>query len=565
MSAWALDLGTTNTTLARWDALREVPEMIHLPDVCREAGPDQKIEVRFAVPSSVFLLPPRTWQDVVGAWAPVQQRIFWGRQALIGRAALERDGGWRREPFVPAFKPALLQSSFRPLTHLKGRPMSAREVAAVFLRELLAEVTRVTGERPRDLTVGTPVDSFEPYRAVLRDLLTDLGVKRVRTVDEPVAAALGYGLRPDRGARVLVLDFGGGTLDGAVLRLEEGNVASGHAAVLAKDAVPVGGRLVDAWMVEEVCRRGGYDLHPEAAEPAAVWWHRIMMEECCRVKEALYLRDHQTLLLTPPRDRIALGSLTPEAVRARAEPVEFCRADLTGMLESRGLYQAIDGLVDRLLAAARVPEGEMAEVLMVGGSTLLPDVYPRIVARFGRDRVRAWQPFDAVAYGAAAFAAERFARVDFITHDYALVTHDAVTHTRQHHVVVRAGTPFPTAPDHWKRVLTPTCVRGEPERVFKLEIAEIGRSHGPYQEMVWDEGGALHALSGDPSEAPVVVPLNATNPTLGILSPPHPPGDTTPRLEVSLGVNADRWLVANVLDLKTGKTLMDGRPVVRLQ
>ena len=54
------------------------------------------------------------------------------------------------------------------------------------------------------------------------------------------------------------------------------------------------------------------------------------------------------------------------------------------------------------------------------------------------------------------------------------------------------------------------------------------------------------------------------NPALGHLDPPHPPSDKRPRLEISLGINADRWLCATVRDLRTRKLLMGDEPVVRL-
>ena len=64
-------------------------------------------------------------------------------------------------------------------------------------------------------------------------------------------------------------------------------------------------------------------------------------------------------------------------------------------------------------------------MLLVGGSTLLPGVFPLLEERFERRRLRAWQPFEAVAYGGACFAADRVGALDFIVHDYAFVTHDA--------------------------------------------------------------------------------------------------------------------------------------------
>ena len=68
----------------------------------------------------------------------------------------------------------------------------------------------------------------------------------------------------------------------------------------------------------------------------------------------------------------------------------------------------------------------------------------------GRERVRAWEPFEAVAHGAAVFAAGRAEPADFIVHDYAFLTHDPRTHEPVYTVVIPRGTPFPTAPDLWK-------------------------------------------------------------------------------------------------------------------
>jgi hypothetical protein len=204
------------------------------------------------------------------------------------------------------------------------------------------------------------------------------------------------------------------------------------------------------------------------------------------------------------------------------------------------------------------------EVLLVGGSTLLPGVFSFFEQRFERRQLRAWQPFEAVAYGAACYAADRVAALDFIVHDYAFVTHDPKTGTAQHTVIVPRGTRFPTPPGFWKRQLVPTCSMGEPETIFKLLICEVARADGSERRFVWDAAGDLHKVGGASGENEVVVPLNESSPTLGYLDPPHPPRDRRPRLEVSFGVNEDRWLVATVRDLLTQRDLMDEEPVVRL-
>ena len=88
----------------------------------------------------------------------------------------------------------------------------------------------------------------------------------------------------------------------------------------------------------------------------------------------------------------------------------------------------------------------------------------------------------------------------------------------------------------------PTCALGEPETVFKLVICEVARADGGERRFVWDAAGDLQKVGGATGKAEVVVPLNASSPTLGYLDPPHDPRDRRPRLEIAFGVNADRWL-----------------------
>lgn len=101
--------------------------------------------------------------------------------------------------------------------------------------------------------------------------------------------------------------------------------------------------------------------------------------------------------------------------------------------------------------------------------------------------------------------------------------------------------------------------------MFKLVICEVGRDFDGDRRFAWDADGRLHKLGGQKGQgAPLVVPLNETNPTLGYLKPPHPPDDKRPRLEIAFGVNDDRWLCATVYDLRTKRYMMREEPVVRL-
>jgi molecular chaperone DnaK len=563
MVHWALDLGTTNTTLARWDEAKGQPELVDLPRICRRPQGGDRLEIPALIPSVVELLPPRSILDRLGAWPPLERILILGRRALIGRPALERNQGIADPAFVPGFKTALSSEPLRPVARAGHQVVTARDAARAFLRELLAEVKRETGYRVRDLVVTMPVDAYEEYRAHLEEMLRAVGVRQLRFLDEPLAAALGYGLGLASERIVLVVDIGGGTMNVALVRLEASHLQHGRAEMLGKQGLPYGGNAVDSWILEHVGRRMGFALDELADEEEMRLWRRLMLAEACRVKEAVYVDPSAEFLLTPPG---LSRRLRPGAAGVR--PTQFTREELVEILRQSGFYAALSTSVERVLAegpSGPIPAEAVHDVLLVGGSTLLPGVFPVLEERFGRHRVRAWQPFEAVAFGAASFAAHKYSQSDFIVHDYAFLTHDARTHEPIYTVVVPRGTSFPSRSDLWRGQLVPTCSLGAPESLFKLVVCEIGRANGDGRQFVWDAAGDLYKVGGKAGpNGQVVVPLNESSPTLGRLDPPHSPRDHRPRLEISFGVDGDRWLVATVLDLQTRRVLLDGHPVVRL-
>jgi molecular chaperone DnaK (HSP70) len=559
MDGWALDLGTTNSGIARWDDARGQASLVELPDVCRLPDADDPLVAPRMVPSAVHLVEHPGLTDRIGSLRPFARHAFIGRTAFIGRQAIERNQATLHPAFVPAFKSALGVEPTRAVGHVGRQPITARGAARAFLRELLAEAKKATGQRVRDLVAAAPVSAFETYRAEVQGILGELGVGRVRFVDEPLAVALGYGLGISQDALVLVVDIGGGTMHTEVVRLSARGAAAGRGDVLAKRGLPIGGCAVDSWVLCDLAAKMGHPIDEWADDEGTRFWRRLMLAEACRVKEAVYFAEKAPFLMLPP------GSLGDGAGRAPgAETVDLTRADLVSILDARGFYRDLDGCFDTMFADGAVKADDLDHVLAVGGSTLLPGVFPLLERRFGRGRVRAWQPFEAVAYGAACFAANRIATADFIVHDYAVVTHDAATGAAQHTVVIPQGTRFPTPPDFWRRQFVPTCAMGEPETVFKLVVCEVAKSDGGGRKFVWDAAGDLQKVGVDSGPSEVVVPLNESSPTLGYLDPPHAPTDRRPRLDVSFGVNGDRWLIATVQDLLTHRELMRQEPVVRL-
>ncbi|MEQ1507591.1 MAG: Hsp70 family protein, partial [Myxococcota bacterium] len=497
MSHWALDLGTTNTGLARWNESDERAELLVLPDLCRDPSGDDPLQAPGTIPSATHLVHDTDVWTRLGRWSFVARRRFWGRHAYIGRQASERNVSRIHPAYAPSFKPHLQHQALRPIARLGRTTFTARDVTRVFLRELLAETQRVTGERIRSLTVTAPVDAYEGYRAELRQLLGDLGVEVRQFVDEPVAAAAGYGLSVRGHRTVLVVDMGGGTTDLAIVGIDAHAVESGSGRVLAKSGRPLGGDLVDRWVLDHVCRALG------TTAPDDPFWYRLLLDEARTVKEQVFLVPEAPFHLRPPE-----GSVGEVRLHGADREVSVSRGDLVELLRRNGLYDALRTCTDEVMAHAGReglgPDGP-DEVLLVGGSTLLPGVFPYFEERFGRHRVRGWQPFHAVVLGACTLAARGFAPSDYIVHEYAIVLYDPQTGERRTKPIVPAGTRFPTAPDLWRSLLVPTCSLGEPERIFKLVVCEIGRAPERERSFGWDESGALHRLDAGGG---LIVPLN---------------------------------------------------------
>ena len=560
---WAIDLGNSHTRIARWNPQRELPELVELPTICRVPGGHEPLAAPRLVPTATEVLESDDWRTRVGRWPLVRNLAFLGQRAIIGRPAIERNMALKRPDFVPNFKSWLGRRALEVLARTPTRSWTAREVAEAFLWELLAAVDRHTGERIRDLVITTPVHAFESYRAELQTIARRLGVRSLRFADEPVAAALGYGLSIGAERRVLVVDFGAGTLDLALVALDPRGVEMGQGRVIAKDGQELGGNDVDAWLLEELVKP--FDIDPghllardAGGRSESAFWRREMLAEARRVKEALFF-DEWTFFLFHHPD----GLGRPRPGGGTTDSTEVHRQRLLEVLEKHRVVERVDEAIHRVLADQ--PEGigldEVDEVLLVGGSTLLPGVYTRVEEMFGRSRVRAWEPFEAVALGACVLSAQRFAQSDVIFHDYAFVTHDAETHEQQTSVIVPAGTRVPTPERFWTGRVVPTCALGDLETLFKLVICEVARPREGTR-FVRDRHGGLQK-SGDKPKL-VVVPLNESDPFLGRLDPPHEPGDRKPRLELSFSVDKERWLRVTVDDLKTGKRLLESRQVVRL-
>jgi molecular chaperone DnaK (HSP70) len=528
MSArWAIDFGTTNTVVAL--AGEENVRVVHLPGLAREQ-PSQQSPL---VPTAVDIrLEERHW--------------YWRRRGIqrvqIGQQALNRNYDGRSPGFAQGFKRYLGDQPHRPALRVGIREFSVREIAQLFLRELLLTLRRQFRERVVDLTIPAPVGSYEPYRAELKALVQRLGICRFQSLDEPVAAALGYGVNPTREETLLVVDFGGGTLNLAVLRLGPQTTEAGAAPVLAKHMLLLGGDDVDRWLMERLVPIRLLEL-PD--------WQQDVRWEAMRLKEEV--------------SREGEGEFRWSGLRER-----MTREELTHLLAERGLYgqlHAALGEVQRQLREetpslsiqSDPSASQVGQVLLVGGSTLLPEVptvvddaFPQAVVRHDPALV-----FTAVALGAARFAGG-VPVDDFVYHDYALAVQNPESHVVAYELLIPRRTRYPTPPEFATRYYG-DCP-GMTEMRFRVcEVGRLGQAPVPWE--LHANGNRYWTPQGD-AERERVLELNPADPPLLL----RPAGrGTSPRLRVAYTINADRWLCTTVDDLVRRQPLRVNEPMVRLR
>lgn len=261
----------------------------------------------------------------------------------------------------------------------------ARLLAAVLRR--VAGEARQAGVEPAGATVLTcPADWGQPRRQVLREAAALAGLGDVSLVEEPVAAAtycvdvLGHRVPP--GAPFGVFDFGGGTLDVAVV----GSGPGGFRVLATGGLDDLGGLDIDAALV-------GHLGHLVAARDPALW-QRLSQPDGTGA-----LRDRQAFWaeVRAAKEMLSRTAAAPVAVPHREDPLHLTREELdrvAGPLVARAVDET-----RRVLERAGVDPRALAGLLLVGGTSRMPLVASRLHARLGVAPAVPEQPELPVAYG----------------------------------------------------------------------------------------------------------------------------------------------------------------------
>jgi hypothetical chaperone protein len=351
---------------------------------------------------------------------------------------LETAGDGRLVQSIKSF----LASPLFERTEIFGAIYELEDLVGRLVAELRSAAETELGPLGSRVVVGRPV-RFAGEAATaderlalarLRSALARAGFDDVVFELEPVAAAHHYGLRIEGPETVLIGDFGGGTSDFSVLRLEPG-ADRARAEVLATAGVGIAGDAFDAKLVRErvapALGRGTNYRNPFGDVLPVPRWLYAHLE---RWHHLSFLKSPATLALLADLEREAL-----EPARLRAftrlvredrgfhvyRAIEAAKHELSRQDESRVRYRdatfaldaavarrdfeawiaselgRIEASVDEALARAGVSDGRVDRVFLTGGSALVPAVRAIFERRFGNAKLRGGEELTSVASGLA--------------------------------------------------------------------------------------------------------------------------------------------------------------------
>ncbi|HZP28317.1 MAG TPA: Hsp70 family protein [Acidimicrobiia bacterium] len=308
--------------------------------------------------------------------------------AVEGDTVLAGDAAERRllaEPSSGAREPKRRLGDTTPFV-IGGTPYGADTLMGHLLRHVLAVAAGGDGGQPEQVVLTHPANWGEFKLDLLREAGRVAGVGDVTLLSEPEAAALHY-LHLGRvhpGDAVAVYDFGGGTFDVAVVRCGDGtSEVLGSPQGLER----LGGLDLDDAVLAHV--NASLDGHLAEIDPTDPAVRRALVQlrvQCTRAKEALSL-DSETAI------PIALPDLVTEVRITRGEFESAIRPRLEDTL----------GAFDRALASAGLQAGDLAGVLLVGGSSRIPVVSELVAQHTGRPVLVDADAKLVVALGAAGF------------------------------------------------------------------------------------------------------------------------------------------------------------------
>ena len=543
MTAISIDFGSSNTVIARWNIATNQPETISFEKLNRPAPLD------FLVPSLIYVQNAQT------------------EAIAIGQSVIDQGKDCAQTRLFKQIKRRLVLTNGQYMPRLDDVRITPEWLGNHFLGEL-AKQLRSQQLFPSEIILTAPVQAYEKYLRWLEECsaeifspnLPTLATPQIRILDEPTAAALGYGaIAPD--ALVLVIDFGGGTLDLSLVRLPKSdNIGKWgeqigvnrsewteyQAEVIAKTGYTIGGEDIDQWLVEDYLE--SVEAPDDHGKSNSIGILKFLME---RIK--IKLSELETT------SEIFFDLNTQSAIE-----ITYTRQQLEQLLDRKGFYRILQIAIDELINRAfnkGILKGDLKTILLIGGCTLIPSVRSFVENYFKMGKVYSHKPFEAIAHGALQIT-QGVRLQDYLFHSYAIRYWDRAAAQWRYQPLFRRGQVYPTRRPI--ELLLRATQREQAE--IALTIGELESRPTGAAEISF-EGDRLVMQFGKTAQEtfqPLQIDTNGEGMPQAIaeLQPLGQPD--CDRLKVLFTISDKRELLITAIDLLTQQQLLTDYPMAKL-
>jgi molecular chaperone DnaK len=261
---------------------------------------------------------------------------------------------------------------------------SPEEISAMILQKLKIAANRVLSEPIDGVIITVPAYFNDSQRQATKDAGTIAGLKVKRIINEPTAASLAYAVDVQKKAKLIVYDFGGGTIDISVLDIQNGVIK-----VLATAGnTHLGGNNFDIALTQKLTKEFANENHIDLSNDKAAMQ---------RIREAA--ENAKMELSTIDECEINLPFITESDV-GPLHLIKYLRRSEFENLIKKEVEQTLE-ICSRALHNANLRISEIDEFLLVGGSTRIPFIQQKVREFIKKEPNRKVNPDEIVAMGAA--------------------------------------------------------------------------------------------------------------------------------------------------------------------